>query len=128
MYRPSEDDIFAGGTNAASNAEPFTKPDHKRKKHGKPGFKRRYPRRPRNGETIGGGHFVFRRGDSTGRILPCEWPYEHSTFESAMTEAARLAATYGGEFDVFARVASASAEKTEEELADGLAAALEGGA
>lgn len=132
MYRPSEDDFFAGGINAASSAEPFNKPDHKSKKHGrparKPAYKHRYPRRPRNGEEIGGGHFVFRRGDSTGRIRPCEWPYEHPNFESAMTEAARLAATYGGEFDVFARVASASADKTEAELADGLAAALEGGA
>lgn len=113
MYRSNNDDFCAAedftiGSNAASNAEPFSKPDHKAKRHGKPKHKRRFPRHQRNGELIGGGHFVFRRGDDTKRIRPCEWPFEHPDFESAMSEASRLAATYGGEFEVFARIASAT--------------------
>lgn len=86
----------------------YTDPDHKAKKHGKPKTKyeymRRFPKKPRNGEEVGGGHFVFRRGDSTGRIRPCMWPFEHPSYDSALTEATRLHKEHGGTFEVFARV------------------------
>ncbi len=129
MYRHIEDDTTLPAINAASSAEPFSKPDHKSKKHGrpngKPKYKQHFPRRQRRGEMIGAGHFVFRRGDSTRRIRPCEWPFEHPDFDSAMHEASRLAATYGGEFEVFVRVASASADKMESELANAIASGEE---
>ncbi len=107
MYRPRPeefDDIHV----AASSVEPMLRPDHKAKKHGKPKTKyeymRRFPKKPRNGEEVGGGHFVFRRGDSTGRIRPCMWPFEHPSYDSALVEAARLHKEHGGTFEVFVRV------------------------
>ena len=51
--------------------------------------------REREGEKIGGGHFVFRRTEG-GRITPNRCPYEHPTFEAAEKEARRLAAKYPG--------------------------------
>lgn len=45
----------------------------------------------RAGEVIGGGYFVFRRGDDTGRIRPSpHFPFEHATLDAAMDEARRL--------------------------------------
>lgn len=59
------------------------------------------PREPRKGETIGGGFFVFRRGENTGRIRPAQWPFEHATFKEAMEQADKLAkAMPGYRFDV----------------------------
>jgi len=108
-------------TNAAGSVEPMRRADHKSKKHGrphktaeragKPSYFRNFPRKARDGEEIGGGHFVFRRGDGTGRIRPCMWPFEHPSMDSALVEAARLAVTYGGKFDVMSTVASASGDK-----------------
>lgn len=49
------------------------------------------PMKTRQGEKIGGGWFVFRRGDRTGRVRVSQWPYEHPTRESAVAEASRLA-------------------------------------
>ncbi len=104
-------------TNAAGSDEPFVRPDHKAKKHGrpsgKPGYMRRFPRKPRDGETVGGGHFVFRRGDSTGRVRPNQWPFEHGSADSAHAEATRLASEYGGTFDVFSRSSSVTQEPSE---------------
>lgn len=54
------------------------------------------PRKPRPDEKIGGGFFVFRRGDATGRIRPPQWPFEHPTKERAEAEARRLAAMQPG--------------------------------
>ncbi|WP_234907377.1 hypothetical protein [Rhizobium rhizogenes] len=105
------DEIDYTPKNAACSVEPFAKPDYKAKKRGKPGYMRRFPKKPRDGEVIGGGHFVFRRGDSTGRIRPNEWPFEHGSHESAHAEASRLAGEYGGTFDVFSYSSSASAIK-----------------
>lgn len=50
---------------ASSSAEPFAKPDLRAKRHGKP-KKPSYFRsqKPRRDEVIGGGFFVFRRGDA----------------------------------------------------------------
>lgn len=99
MYRPKPEDFDDFHVMAAS-AEPMQRADHKAKKHGRPKHAKRYPRQERTGEKIGGGHFVFRRGDSTGRIRPCEWPFEHPNMESARQEAERLHGEYGGVFDV----------------------------
>jgi hypothetical protein len=58
----------------------------------------------RKGETIGGGFFVFRRGKHTGRVgvRLGTLPFEHGSFESAATEARRLAEISPGEtFSVF---------------------------
>jgi hypothetical protein len=64
-------------------------------------------KRPRDGESIGGGYFVFRRGDSTGRIRPGETPFEHPSLEAATTEAARLAVLQPGyQFDILHVAAS----------------------
>ncbi len=112
MYRPRPEEfdniaVAAHGATAQSD-EPMKRPDHKAKKHGKPKTKyeymRRFPKKPRNGEEVGGGHFVFRRGDSTGRIRPCMWPFEHPSYDSALVEAARLHKEHGGTFEVFVRV------------------------
>lgn len=54
------------------------------------------PKEPRQHELIGGGYFVFRRGDDTGRIRPSHWPFEHPTREAAEAEAAKLAAAQPG--------------------------------
>lgn len=51
---------------------------------------------PRTGETIGGGYFVFRRGDGTNRIRPSQWPFEYGTEEAAIAQAAALAAANPG--------------------------------
>jgi hypothetical protein len=60
------------------------------------------PKKVRKDEVIGGGYFVFRRGDGTKRIRPPLWPYEHETFASAQGEAARLAvAQHGAAFEVY---------------------------
>lgn len=83
-------------TNAACSAEPMRKADHKSKKHPS----------PRHNEKIGGGHFVFRRGRTTGRIktgsiMAGKMPFEHPNMESARTEAKRLQGMFGGRYDVF---------------------------
>lgn len=87
---------------AAGSAEPFAKPDHRAKRHGKP--KKPSFFKPRRDEVIGGGFFVFRRGVDTGRIRPGGSPYEHGTLESAQAEAERLATEYGGQYQIFGAV------------------------
>lgn len=58
-------------------------------------------RNPRPNETIGGGWFVFRRGDSTKRVKPAAWPFEHPSINAARAEALRLAADHPGQqFDL----------------------------
>ncbi len=47
-------------------------------------------RKARTAETIGGGFFIFRRGDGTGRIRPSMWPFEHGSQEQAEAEASAL--------------------------------------
>lgn len=91
-----------GNHYAAGSAEPFAKPDHRAKRHGKP--KKPSFFKPRRDEVIGGGFFVFRRGVDTGRIRPGGFPYEHGTLEGAQAEAERLAAEYGGRYQVFGAV------------------------
>lgn len=69
----------------------------KPKPKGKPGSKfnrggyLKDARKARVGEVIGGGFFVFRRGDSTNRIRPSMWPYEHGTLAEAHAQAETLA-------------------------------------
>jgi hypothetical protein len=85
--------------NAAGSVEPFAKPDHKSKKHP----------RPRRNEKVGGGHFVFKRGRTTGRIkigAIGSLPFEHPDYASAHTEARRLHDLDGGRYDVFSLAAS----------------------
>lgn len=89
----------------AGSAEPMHRPDHKAKKHSKP----RWPGFPgaRKNESIGGGYFIFKRGDRTGRIETSARrfaggiPFEHSTFIAAQAEACRLQKKYGGVFEVY---------------------------
>lgn len=90
MYRPKEDDFeFAP---SVGSVEPMPRADHKAKSHGKP--------RQRRNERVGGGLFVFRRGDQ-GRITPNGFPFEHPNLGSANDEAYRLAALTGGTFEVY---------------------------
>ncbi|MAM60827.1 MAG: hypothetical protein CMH11_04990 [Maritimibacter sp.] len=69
------------------------------------------PRDTREGESIGGGYIVFRRGGGTGRIRCPEYPFEHPTFEAAINERDRLAAQFPGEtFQVFCATAAVREE------------------
>lgn len=71
------------------------------KNHSKGGWLKN-PKLPRPGEAIGGGFFVFRRGDGTHRIRPSMWPFEYATAAEAMEQATKLAADQPGyRFDVF---------------------------
>lgn len=99
MFRPSEDDFLCAGVHSD---EPMQRVDHKAKKFGRP--------RARRNEKVGGGHFVFKRGRTTGRIKTGRVghiPFEHATLESALDEAARLSVEKGGKFEVFSRVGGA---------------------
>lgn len=70
-------------------------------------------RKPRPGEVIGGGAFVFRRGQKTGRIRPSQFPHEHQTIQVAKAEADRLAKLNPGfRFDVLAVISSSIVEPT----------------
>ncbi|MBD9542905.1 hypothetical protein IB276_26010 [Ensifer sp. ENS04] len=109
MYRPSADELddnYAPTACTASSAEPMQRADHRAKKHGKPYHSKKWPgfpgERPR--EAIGGGHFVFKRGKRTGRIENRGIPFEHSSLDAALSEAARLTIEHGGQFDVFSRI------------------------
>ncbi|WP_242221592.1 hypothetical protein [Shinella zoogloeoides] len=107
MYRPNEDDFLPGPS--AHSDEPMRRPDYKAKKHGKPNHGNKWPGfpGPRANEEIGGGHFVFKRGRTTGRIKTGHIPFEHATYESAINEAARLSVEVGGKFEVLSRVGGA---------------------
>ena len=104
MRRPTEDIDSEGYVpqNAASSVERMQRPDYKAKRHPRPHGNMR----PRSNEQLGGGHFVFRRGEH-GRIHPNPWPFEHASDEAAITEAARLAAATGGTFEVYTRISTA---------------------
>lgn len=79
-----------------------TKPKKRNSRPGSPKFLPD-PRKARDGESIGSGFFVFRRGGRTGRIRCPEYPFEHPTLEAATAERERLAEKYPGEtFQVFA--------------------------
>lgn len=113
MYRPNDDDFLPGPS--AHSDEPMRRPDHKAKKHGRPNHGNRWPGfpGPRQREEIGGGHFVFKRGRTTGRIKTGRVghiPFEHATLEDALDEAARLSVEKGGKFEVFSRVGGAEGD------------------
>lgn len=55
------------------------------------------PKLARKGETIGGGYWVFRRGDDTGRIRPPMWPFEYGALTDAINQANKLAEDNPGE-------------------------------
>lgn len=93
-FRPTPED-FDDIHVSAGSAEPFARADHKAKRHS----------RPRRNERVGGGHFVFKRGETTGRIktgsiMRGAMPFEHPNMESAYAEACRLQALNGGRYDV----------------------------
>lgn len=116
MYRPNEDDLIPYGASGAHSDEPMQRPDHKAKKHGRPLHGARWPGfpGPRTGEQIGGGHFVFKRGRTTGRIKtgPAgHIPFEHPTYEAALDEAARLSIEVGGTFEVVSRCGGAESRR-----------------
>ena len=114
MYRPSDDDLIPYGTPAGTHSdEPMLKPDHKAKKHGRPYHGQKWPGfpGPRTNEEIGGGHFVFKRGQRTSRIKNGGIPFEHATYAAALDEAARLSVEVGGKFEVFSRVDGAETSR-----------------
>lgn len=68
-------------------------------KHYKP---RPWVKAGRAEEVIGGGYFVFRRGQDTGRIRPAFWSFEHPTLALAIAAAKKLSdENPGQQFDVF---------------------------
>jgi len=74
--------------------------------------------RQREGEKIGGGFFVFRRGKRTGRIAWRNNPpaFEHPTRAAAEAEAMRLSLKYPGEtFAVFQQVIALAFDPGEQE-------------
>lgn len=94
-FQPTVDDLDDIHV-TASSVEPFSRPDHKSKKH---------PRPARQNEVLGGGHFVFRR-HADGRIHPRRDPYEYGTRADAVTEMNRLAELTGDTFEVYSRSAT----------------------
>lgn len=61
----------------------------------------------RNGEVIGGGYAVMRRGRGTRRLRPSKFPFEYDTIEAATTQAGKLAEMFPGQkFDVVVVVES----------------------
>lgn len=63
-------------------------------------------RKPRDGEAIGGGYFVFRRGKRTDRIKASWFPFEHASEADAVKQAEKLAKNHPGEkFVVVAQIA-----------------------
>lgn len=110
LRRPLDEACDDTNHHAACSAEPFAKPDHRAKRHGKP-KKPSYFNKPRRDEVIGGGFFVFRRGDA-GRVRPGGLPYEHGTLEGAQAEAERLAGLSGGSYEVFGAALAADEPDT----------------
>lgn len=85
----------------------------------KPSNHRWHDRRVAAGEVVKGGYFVFRRGETTGRVKinPAKLPFEHPTLEAAMKEAKRLAhASPLVEFSVFQQAATVMVHGAEEEV------------
>lgn len=65
--------------------------------------------RAKRGERVHGGWFVFRRGQTTGRIKidTSKMPFEHPSRERAVAEAVRLSAANPGiDYCVFNQVIS----------------------
>lgn len=61
----------------------------------------------RNGEVIGGGYLVMRRGRGTGRARPSKFPFEYDTIEAAAIQAGKLSEMFPGQkFDVMLAVES----------------------
>ena len=55
------------------------------------------PRKERPGEKIGGGFFVFRRGEGTKRVRAANWPFEYPSLEAAQEGRDRLVGKFPGE-------------------------------
>lgn len=71
---------------------------------GRPGYLAD-PLKAREGEVIGGGYVIFRRGGRSKRIRCPEYPFEHPTFAAAWGELQRLRTKHPDEvFEVFARM------------------------
>lgn len=75
-----------------------------------------HQRRIERGEVVGGGYFVFRRGETTGRVKinPAKLPFEHGTLEAAQREATALAAKSPGiTFSIFQQIGQALVPHTD---------------
>lgn len=56
----------------------------------------------RKNEKIGGGYFVFRRGNRGGRIFISQMPFEHPSYSSALDECIKLSKKNpGNEYQIF---------------------------
>lgn len=63
------------------------------------------PTLPREGEEIGGGWLVLRRGRTTKRLKTVRWVFEHPSFEKAQEEAQRLREAFPDQtFEILSRV------------------------
>lgn len=63
------------------------------------------PTLPREGEEIGGGWLVLRRGRTTKRLKTVRWVFEHPSFDSAKKEAQRLREAHPDQtFEILSRV------------------------
>jgi hypothetical protein len=77
------------------------------------------PFKSRKGETVGGGFFVFRRGETSKRILfkakrngEVIRPFEHGSLRAAIEEAQRLEAdAFNGQFVILQQVAAVDIRK-----------------
>lgn len=76
-------------THIASSDESMPPPRRKKRKQ-----------RQRKNEKIGGGHFVFKRNKTSGRIHPNNFAFEHPNHASALAEAERLHKEDGGHYNV----------------------------
>lgn len=89
-----------------------SKPQRRNTRPGSPSFLDD-PRTARDGERIGSGFIVFRRGKGSGRLRCPEYPFEHPNLAAAQAERDRLSALHPGEtFIVFAAIRPAIAGLT----------------
>ena len=77
------------------------------------------PRLEREGEKIGAGYLIFRRGGSTKRVRCPEYPFEHPTWGATVAELERLQGKHPNEvFQIFRRCEARKTDGTHGENFD----------